>query len=387
MKRLILLFVGLFLVSCDSGTTQAEGTSSETQSSLQALATRLDGLRSLLPAARPNAFAGRSAASASASDSSTWEDIWAEWSGVAYMKRIGQHPIVLARSSRNTFTSATSYQNAYTQTLTNKFAQSFFRSLYSYQSCSEPSEPPPYCVAGVPGHPQLQWMFTTFRNGVTISLEDSLPSPTEGYVIDGRWTIRENLGVSDPDNLWWDVFEKGRLIGRARQVGKSFIMGLDENSYLNALSTMTIFDLEGRVMLPKGSGTQEPVRFAEDSLGLHIDSAWIDTGANEMGLSLSWRFAPGPGLPLDGHAMFRIDVYDSAAIGTSEAWVSFPQVNPIRTLSGTRVVAIPLDSLRGRDMTTLDVSVSSRIDSLVGTRAQTRHEFQANCETAFPSWP
>lgn len=38
MKRLIPLFVGLVLVSCDSGTKEAEGTSSETQTALQALA-------------------------------------------------------------------------------------------------------------------------------------------------------------------------------------------------------------------------------------------------------------------------------------------------------------------------------------------------------------
>ncbi len=38
MKRLLPLIVGLSLVSCDSGTKEAEGTSSETQTALQALA-------------------------------------------------------------------------------------------------------------------------------------------------------------------------------------------------------------------------------------------------------------------------------------------------------------------------------------------------------------
>lgn len=53
MKRLIPLFAGLSLVSCDSGTKHTEGTSSETQTALQALADNVRDIPSPRAASMP----------------------------------------------------------------------------------------------------------------------------------------------------------------------------------------------------------------------------------------------------------------------------------------------------------------------------------------------
>jgi hypothetical protein len=87
MKRLLPLLVGLSLVSCDSGTKHTEGTSSETQTALQALA---DNVREIprepgggaIPAASP--VAGRLAVEGSAYTDcySSWrwtQDGWFQW--------------------------------------------------------------------------------------------------------------------------------------------------------------------------------------------------------------------------------------------------------------------------------------------------------------------
>lgn len=60
MKRLIPLFVGLSLVSCDTGTKHTEGTSSETQTALQALADNAAAIAGRLPSSEQDpVVAGR----------------------------------------------------------------------------------------------------------------------------------------------------------------------------------------------------------------------------------------------------------------------------------------------------------------------------------------
>lgn len=381
MKRLILLLAGLSLVSCDSGTKEAEGTSSETQSSLQALATRLGGLRAETATAGTVPLAARGAVDVS--DSSTWTDLWASSSTVGYLKANGAHRILLATAETNTFTSASTYTTIQTQLLANRFARSAGRTWWQVMPCSD-GNPPPYCRAVVPGTRQMSWGTTTFRNGVILTPVDSVDSWNSGYILDGRWTLRDDFGYDDPDNLWWQVFENGCLIGRAKQKGRSFSMGIDEDTFLNTLAEMTIYDLAGTEIAPDRSKVQERIVFPEDSLGLSIDSMRIDPDEKVLRLRFSWRFDPLWGLPDSDSAELVVNVSDESCVEGETCAVRRTWRKPTRSATGSDNLVIPLDSIsRLAGPTRVWLGLTSHSDSLVGTRSQTRRNFFADFDTIY----
>lgn len=370
------------ITACDSSPS-AEGSSSETHTSLQALATRLDGLRAEALAARSAPVAGRSAAAQS--DTSSWTDLWASSSSVGYLKKNGEHRILSATADSNTFTSESTYTAVQMSFTANRYARGFGRFWWQVGACADSLPPPPHCRQGLPGTHQMNWASTIFRNGLVLTPVDSVAGGSmSAYVIDGRWTIRQNSGNPDPDNLWWDIFENGRLIGRGMQRGRQFEMSLAQDTYLNSLATMTIYDLSGGVVAPERSAGLERMVFPEDSLGLTIDSMAVDSVAGALRIRLSWRFDPRWGLPDAGTAKFAVAVYDWSCPAVDSCGLLLAPDNPILSGSGSHEVSIPLRQVRIGSPELIAISVSSTKDSLVGTRAQTRQHFFASIDTAWP---
>lgn len=104
MKRLILVFFGLFFASCDSGTKTTDGTSSETKTSLQALA---DNVRKV--PATPSAssvegsqvIAGRRHGIASCPEYQQQERYWPDnphWGSPVYTWHVARNKIVACTS-------------------------------------------------------------------------------------------------------------------------------------------------------------------------------------------------------------------------------------------------------------------------------------------------
>lgn len=379
MKRLIPLFAGLCLASCDSGTKQVEGTSSETQTSLRELATRLDGLNAEAPTVGAVSFAARSGASTE--DSSAWDDLWREWTTASYNKRLGGQRVFRLDSTINTSTSASSFAKVRTIVTSSGSMRSIARWWSESRSCADSLLPPPYCLEVITS--QRYWMRTAFRNGVIVTPIDSVLMADDGYILDERWTIRLNNDVVDADNIWWSVFEDGRRIGLGRQQGRAH-GGIDDNSFLTTLSTMTIFDMEGHVVPPDLSTPHERVAFPEDSLGLSIDSAEVDSLRGILHLHLSWRFQPGAGFP-------TVDSVDaSVSVGGStrsegEVWSDSYRVGiQVRTAVGRQELVVPLDSIHVANPSSIIVQFSAQTDTLVGSRAQTRRELHADIEAAYP---
>jgi len=383
MNRLSIVFLSLAIASCDTSMKTTDGTSSETQTSLRALATRLDGMRIGAVTGGAPAVAARSAGNDA--DSSTWTDIWGLWTDVSYMVDSGNR-IFYRISDSNVFTSANSYVSVQTERLVNQYAMSEARVWQWNRSCADSLEPPPYCIAAVPGTRQMSWVRTVFRNGVVLTPTDSDVNVSNGHILDGRWTIRESYGYrsEDMEHVWWDVFEGGHLIGHGRQQGRAFISSLAGDSYYNALSTMAIFDLADNLIQPDRTQSMTRVAFPEDSLGLSIDSSRIDRAQDLLHLRFSWRFEPGPDVPLDHLAEFRIAVCDSTLEGSGDWCSSFSRTFQLNTNEGGSIMAIPLDSILIAKPTTISILLSSQIDTLVGSRAQTRRIFHAAATALYP---
>jgi hypothetical protein len=285
----------------------------------------------------------------------------------------------------NTFVSATTYEKLHTDLLVNDFLRSESRAwrVLSTTGCPDSA----YCVSVIPGARQTSWGRTRFRNGLVLTPLDSIVGGGAGYgyILDERWALQPTFfQQDDPNNQWWDVLEHGVLIGHARQQGRNWGVGQSDNTFLNSLATMTIFDLAGKEVPPDLSRIGQRLAFPEDSLGFFLDSMRIDSAGRSLRLRLSWRFDPLLGLPDKDSATLSIDISNLKCLEVeSSCGTRLSLDNPIRSATGTYETAIPLDSLRIALSQQVTVTVVSRRDSLVGTRAQTRRDFYAYVDTTY----
>lgn len=104
MKRLILVFIGLFFASCDSGTKTTDGTSSETKTSLQALADNVRKVPATPSASSVGGFqnvAGRRHGIATCPEHHQTERYWPDnpWGeGTGYTWHVARNKIVACTS-------------------------------------------------------------------------------------------------------------------------------------------------------------------------------------------------------------------------------------------------------------------------------------------------
>jgi len=380
MKRLILLIAGLVLASCDSSSMQADGTSSETQTSLTLLASRIHGAGT---GGSPSESAPVAARGTTAGDSSTWDDVWASWSTVAYTKVLGRPRSFEARSTTNTFLSATSFLDIRKFLEVDAFTRFEIRAWQTSEACPDSAPPPPYCRHIAPGTRQMYWRRVLFRNGLVMTLADSVVDSLNTCVFDERWALQPN-GRLDGGYNWWNIYEKGVHIGYARQLGQESWRLWTENSSLNSLSTMTIFDLAGKEVPPDPSRVGQRLVFPEDSLGFFLDSIRLDSVGRNLRLGLSWRFDPLRELPDKESADFEISFMDQDHAEGEAFESNWHLRNPIQSPSGSYELVFPLDSVRIAHPERILIMIFSRRDSLVGTRAQTRRDFLALVDTTYP---
>lgn len=387
MKRFIAFAMALSVASCDTTMKAADGTSSETQTSLEALATRFDGIAPEASATQATAFAAGEGASGGGGAS--LEAMWKFSSSVKYVKEAGLPGRFEQWLDSNVRTSSDEYRHSYTYTMANGQLRRWRHGEGTYRVCPDSAgrrivvEMPPPCGEAIEGAPDVHAHRDEFRNGTVLTTDTPHKSP-ESYLVDGRWTLRPSTTLQNGTDRWWDVLEKGRLIGHARQKGLSWSSDDDVDTYLGTLSTMKIFDLAGVEVPPDRSLPTPWFAFPEDSLGLSIDSASVDSLKRRLRIVLSWRFKSGPELPLDTIADLHVSWRDPDC-WRAAAECDFSHDGPIRIRSerGTEILDIPLDSLAVKHPKNLGIWINSRKESLVGSLSRQSYAFEASIEIGF----
>jgi hypothetical protein len=374
----------LALVGCDLSSTAQAGTSSETQTSLQELATRMDGLHGPILAARQTPVASRKLSTPT--DTSIWTAFSATSSWAVYQKYIGGPAQFLFESETNTFTSASTFRSEVTSKLMDGTFNSWTQTWGEYQVCPDSKQNSTNCRMSLPGSVEKSFSNITFRNGTIFTPIDSSTGKTRtSYVIDNRWIIRSAelaVGFKDTTGLWFDVIELGRLIGHAKEPAKyengTFRMPITE--FVDSLRSIIIYDLAGNVIPPDRSKETTRITFPEDSLGLFIDSIRIDSSAGIVHMGISWRFHPSPAIPTDSLSRIRIYLQDSSPF----SWAELTRPNPIRSPEGHSQLELPLDSVNAIHPTTIQVKFSGETSFNAGTRSQASFIITAICEAAYP---
>jgi len=234
----------------------------------------------------------------------------------------------------------------------------------------------------------MDWGRLVFRNGTIITPADSSITNT-GHILDNRWTIQPNNTIVDSLNTWWDIYENGYLIGHGKQTGRSFSWSVYEDTFISSLASMTIFNLLGEMVPPDKSKEGRWIVFPEDSMGFTIESVRIDSPKNVLHLEYSWSFYPSPAISFDSLDFMTVGILDSVTVdnGLANNFDLFLRSVPIRSPEGRAILDIPLDSIHVLRPTSIEISISNRVESNVGTRSQTRFEFSASCEAPYPTLP
>lgn len=393
MKRLLAIALTLSTASCDTSTTTADGTSSETQTSLRALATRLDGIRVEASAARAAAFAARMV------DPSTeeWQEdpTWDVWSSVSYAKDRRARRWFSQRSDSLVAISSDTYFREITNTDVTGQTRNEYLFREHASTCSDPSGARPLpvttCAVILPGTMQAAWNRIEFRNGMTLATIDSTTSLMQAFVVDGRWTLRDSKAHGNDE--WWEIHENGHLVGYGRlrdRLGTEYQITVFENPSLETISRLEILDLVGNTVSPDRSQPGEWTAFPEDSLGLSIESVVLDSLASRMRLGISWRFKPGVELPLDTLATLSVYVTGDSC---DESWKAcyFKQVSNIhiQAARGNAALEVSLDSIVVRNPSELRVAIESRRDPPPEAAIKKIRKFYASVAVDAPKagWP
>lgn len=323
MKRLLASIVVLAFVACDKNTTQAEGTSSETATSLKLLAARLAGanLRGL---AAPGS-AARSLAS-TRWDTLLWRDIsdvpgglpeWADtFSYYNYGTTLRYGPFLSEYEHSTHRLSASRGVRTISMlggddraTVVHKKQDSVW-GCYADNSCGDERSPTD------DGMDLLSAEFSYhLRNGSTLVLQGRDPneiSTGQGdVVVDGRWTLKmearaSRIGTTDTTVGWfvYRVYEKGVWIGTlsARNEPSETPRGIP----LHELNLAVLVDREGNVVTSEGVDppSRHPLRV--DSVGLMEFTARFDSSRTHVLAEGRWSMLPRKVPPGLGNAVLYV---------------------------------------------------------------------------------
>lgn len=307
MKRLVSLLMGLSLVSCDSGTKHTEGTSSETQSSLQALADSLAEIDYAAAFEAAPALASRTSSEAILNPAKppSWR-IWYGWD--------------LETGARISRLQSTHF---YLAGVDSELIMDTIRFVDSTKNVR---------IA-------IKRLWTSFLDGQ--HWERMLESTTEGWTRAGFHYRSVRLSVEDrsrlsldarlyPTDNWeaWDnavlfslgsewelvatpllrtdslpLFRNGALTGWAVK-----LPGLFPSWPVFDFDGYRVWDLQGGLVNPR---TLEPRSgWLGDSLGIFWGDMSLDSTGSDLLVPFRWRFLPGTIAGVQGDGTKGIQVWD-----------------------------------------------------------------------------